>query len=214
MKPYYEEPGITIYNADCRDVLPQLEKVDLVLTDPPYALNLDYGQYQDTKENLSELIISVLPLLKEKATRILMTVGVSNIWMYPQYKWCLAWVYPNGHSRSPWGFNCWQPIIAYGNDPTNHLGSKPDVFIDYKSASDDNDFDHPCPKPYNIWKRIMVRGLRDDEKMVMDPFMGSGTTLRAAKDLGRKAIGIEIEEKYCEIAVKRLRQEIIPLEFK
>jgi site-specific DNA-methyltransferase (adenine-specific) len=70
--------------------------------------------------------------------------------------------------------------------------------------------DHPCPKPYG-WMAWAICLASEDGETVLDPFMGSGTTLRAAKDLGRKAIGIEIEERYCEIAAKRMRQEVLPL---
>ena len=70
---------------------------------------------------------------------------------------------------------------------------------------------HPTQKPVPLFKRLISASSRSGET-VLDPFMGSGTTLRAAKDLGRKAIGIEIEEQYCEIAVERLRQEVLPLE--
>ena len=66
---------------------------------------------------------------------------------------------------------------------------------------------HPCPKPINAWKSIMCNSSLEGHT-ILDPFMGSGTTLRAAKDLGRKAIGIEIDEKYCEIAAKRMAQEV------
>ena len=67
---------------------------------------------------------------------------------------------------------------------------------------------HPCPRPLDQMKFI-VTALTEENDTILDPFMGSGTTLVAAKNLGRKAIGIEIEEKYCEIAVKRLRQEVL-----
>ena len=70
--------------------------------------------------------------------------------------------------------------------------------------------DHPCPKPLRLLKK-MIENLRT-EGNILDPFMGSGTTLRAAKDLGRKAIGIEIEERYCEIAAKRMSQGVMALE--
>ena len=66
--------------------------------------------------------------------------------------------------------------------------------------------EHPCPKPLSLWEELDKR-MKDG--IVLDPFMGSGTTLVAAKELGRKAIGIEIEEKYCEIAVRRLAQEVL-----
>jgi site-specific DNA-methyltransferase (adenine-specific) len=65
---------------------------------------------------------------------------------------------------------------------------------------------HPCPKPIKTWTRLLERVSRPNE-LIVDPFMGSGTTLRAAKDTGRRAIGIEIEEKYCEIAANRMAQE-------
>ena len=67
---------------------------------------------------------------------------------------------------------------------------------------------HPCPKPVPVF-RWLVDSLARLNDVVLDPFMGSGTTLVAARDLGRRAIGIEIEERYCEIAVNRLRQGVL-----
>ena len=67
---------------------------------------------------------------------------------------------------------------------------------------------HPTQKPLKLITQI-VNDFSDEDNILLDPFMGSGTTLRAAKDLGRKSIGIELEEKYCEIAVERLRQEVL-----
>ena len=71
--------------------------------------------------------------------------------------------------------------------------------------------DHPCPKYLPFW-RLLVRDFSDAESVLVDPFMGTGTTLIAAKDLGRRAIGIEIEERYCEIAARRCSQEVLGLD--
>ena len=73
------------------------------------------------------------------------------------------------------------------------------------------DLDHPARFPVKFAGNL-IRSYSDWNQCILDPFLGSGTTLVAAKQLGRRAIGIEIEEKYCEIAVKRLAQEILPLE--
>ena len=214
LKPYYSEDGVTIFNADCRDWLmcaPSCYSVDLVLTDPPYGIGVEYGKFSDTPEHVAALVSEAVPIFTRKAKRVLLTCGTRQIGLYPAPDWILCWLNRAGAYRNPWGFTCWQPILAYGSDPylENRMGSRPDVIEHSESAAENG---HPCPKPLGFWKRLLLRGSVKETDIVLDPMMGSGTTLRAAKDLGRRAIGIEIEEKYCEIAAKRLSQKVLNFE--
>ena len=219
MKPYYEDSkaGITIYHADCREILPTLAKVDLVLTDPPYGVGFRYATYQDTKENLEGLIASVFPLLS--ADRILISSGIANYGLWPQADWmcCATWNTTGSYGKC--GVSQWFPVLFYGDDlpgfgaingqikgDTFHVSGGGDVGF----QRDSTEKEHSCPKPLKLWSRIASR-FSNPSDTILDPFMGSGTTLRAAKDLGRRAIGIEIEERYCEIAAKRLAQEVLHL---
>jgi len=96
----------------------------------------------------------------------------------------------------------WEAICFYPKENHKFIKRIPDVI----NATRTGNFDHPTEKPSGLL-RILIEA--NEGEVILDPYMGSGTTLRAAKDLGRKAIGIEIEEKYCEIAVQRLRQEVL-----
>jgi site-specific DNA-methyltransferase (adenine-specific) len=207
MKPYYEHAGITIYHGDCREILPTLPKCDLLLTDPPYGVGLEYGQFDDTPANVRFLVADVIPMARAHSKRMLLTCGTRQIHFYPEPDWILCWLNRAGSFCNPWGFTCWQPILAYGPDPylENSMGSRPDV-IEHSETSEKNG--HPCPKPIGFWQKLLNRGSVQTSDLIIDCFMGSGTTLKAAKDTGRKAIGIELEEKYCEIAAKRLSQEV------
>ncbi len=99
----------------------------------------------------------------------------------------------------------WEAICIY-NQPLKITRS--DVFV----SNPEKPNGHPAPShPYLYHKEILSVF---PAEIVVDPFMGSGTTLRAAKDLGRKAIGIEIEERYCEIAADRMSQTVMPLQIK
>jgi len=213
MTPYYQDEWVTIYHGDCREILPELPKVDLVLTDPPYGLEgaktqkNAYASYQDSSEGLDAIIEEIVTPLTIGPAVVALTPGVTNIRRYPQPSWVLCWTCPAGAGRGPWGFSCWQPILVYGQDPylKSGKGSRPDL-IQHTETAEKNG--HPCPKPIGVWRKIALRVYPEGTGPILDPFMGSGTTLRAAKDLNRKAIGIEIEEKYCEIAAKRMSQEV------
>ena len=211
MTPYYDEDGITIYHADCREVLPTLSG-DVVLTDPPYGNGTAYDSYDDSEESLAALVADTLPMMVAVAPVVLLTPGVANLWRYPRPKWVLSWVTPAGAGSGPWGFSCWQPVLAYGPDPylRDGLGRRPDTLIKTEPASETFG-GHPCAKPIGVWRWFLERASTRDSDTILDPFMGSGTTLRAAKDLGRKAIGVEVEERYCEIAVQRLAQGVLAL---
>ena len=208
MKPYYSEKGITIWNCDCREVLPELGIYDLVLTDFPYGVDCDYGSYKDTEANLRELIREALPMVRSSGVVTLLTPGNGNQYKYPEPEWTLAWVIPAARNCGRYGFCWWQPVLAYGKDPylREGCGARPDTFI-CNEASDVNG--HPSPKPDTVWRWLLQRGASRPTDTILDPFMGSGTTLWCAKQLGHRAVGIELEEKYCEIAANRLKQNVL-----
>jgi site-specific DNA-methyltransferase (adenine-specific) len=212
MKPYYEHGGITIYHGDCREVLPQLESIDLVLTDPPYGVGVDYGAFDDTPASVAALVGEVVPCAISRARTVALTCGTRQIHMYPPTTWVLCWLNRAGSYPNPWGFTCWQPVLVYGPDPflARGMGSRSDV-LEHSETAEKNG--HPVPKPEGFWKKLLCRVCLPDD-LVVDPFMGSGTTLRVAKDMCMSAVGIEIEERYCEIAAKRLSQEVLFAEAK
>lgn len=200
MKPYYERDGIVIYHGDALEVLPTLERdsIDLVLTDPPYGVGLaEWDEKLVPMEWLTEC--------RRVARTVAFTPGVTHMWKYPAPDWSFCWARPASVQRNGLGgFNHWELFLIYG---------RPKLLIDLvvlPHSGNTEQLDHPCPKPLPLLRSLVER-LSDPGDIILDPFMGSGTTLRAAKDLGRKAIGIEIEERYCEVAAKRLSQEVLAL---
>lgn len=203
IKPYYEEPGITIYHGDCRDILPHLEPVDLVLTDPVWGV----GKAEWDKEFCFEWganILSLCPSCFAIMPGIINILKMSESLGPLKYRWTIAAHIVNGMTRGAVGFGNWIACMVYSTDEISIFSKGQDC----KSFAIglEKKVDHPCPKPMNVvrWFLSLLPG-----STVIDPFMGSGTTLRAAKDLGRKAIGIEIEEKYVKIAIERLRQGVL-----
>ena len=206
MRPYFEDDAVTIYHGDCREILSTLPPADLVLTDPPYGVGYKYGNsYQDDAEGYEPFVLGAFQQMRENAPMILITTGMRNLWLYPPADWVLCWAKPGSTRRNGLGgFNEWEPVLVYG---------KRRIYNDFKllptapNLSKDTG-DHPAPKPIALYRWLVAVG-SDNGATILDPFMGSGTTLRAAKDLGRKAIGIKIEERYCEIAAQRMSQMVL-----
>ena len=215
-EPYYSDDSVTIYHGDCRQVMPHLPTVDVVLTDLPYGIGLNYGsEFDDSAEYLTDLVNEALPLMLDRAPVVALTCGIDNWWRYPASKWVLCWYMSNAcASTGRWGFNQWQPVLVYGTAPylKRGRGRRPDVIITAApNTGADKRLGHPCPKPTEAWAKVLLRVSPDESDVILDPFMGSGTTLVTAKYSGRKAIGIDIDERFCEIAAKRLGQEVLAL---
>jgi len=194
-----------IYNEDCLETMKRMEdkSVDLTLTDYPYGIDENYDIFQDSKENVKSLINKTMPEILRISKRVLLTCATRQITWYPESNWILAWVVSAGNGMNPWGFTCWQPILAYGKDPylENRLGSRPDI-IQHIESSEKNR--HPCPKPINFWSKLLLRGSVKETDLIYDPFLGSGTTAVAAINLKRNWIGSEISPEYCKIANERI----------
>ena len=223
MEPYYEHGGITIYHGDCRDVLPTLEPVDMVLTDPPYGIagtqntktrargqKNNYTMFADSPEYTAKTGVWAVEWLVARGIRCIVTPGNKCVCMYPNPDSFGCFYQPASVGLQSWGRADAQPILYYGRSIHGGRSLPSQVCSWVLTEHPPKDArGHPCPKPIGAWARLLRAGSAPGET-VIDPFMGSGTTLRAAKDLGRKAVGIEIDERYCEIAAKMLAQEVLP----
>jgi site-specific DNA-methyltransferase (adenine-specific) len=204
-EPYYQDKWVTIYHGDCREALPQLDvKVDLVLTDPPYGLNYKGFDWDIT------VPYEMLPIFLGMADTVVWFASSGElardlksftpspdrilIW-YP--KFTLSHTIKNGIAYR------YQPIHVWGV-PSEH-NVKWDVLDTPTECG--NWWKHYATKPKELMKMLATFA----KETILDPYMGSGTTLVAGKELNRKCIGIEIEEKYCEIAAKRCSQEVMEL---
>lgn len=210
---YYADESCAIALGDCRAILPHLTKVGLVLTDPPYGINYVHGAGNIPHATKFQGV----PVVGDDKP-----FDPSLLLQWP----CILWGANHYAARLP-GQGRWL-IWDKRADSACYGKAMSDVEIAwmsgprkadrlYKQLWDgflrDGERDtarvHPTQKPINLMKWCL--SFAPDAEVVCDPYMGSGTTLRAAKDLGRRCIGIEIEEKYCQIAVERLRQEVLKL---
>jgi site-specific DNA-methyltransferase (adenine-specific) len=222
MQPYYQDDFVTLYHGDCREILPSLPKVDLVLTDPPFSVPVKYhdseGNYPRRWGDLivmEPFFVEVFRLI-ERMTKESGAVYVHcDANTYPVfYKasyslWprshMIVWYKPTGRRGNGWK-HAHELILHLAKSTTVYSGSFNQDVIGIMPVRT-LDREHPAEKPGELLTFIKEAHPADSGTITLDPFMGSGTTLRAAKDLGRKAIGIEIEERYCEIAAKRMAQE-------
>jgi len=229
MKPYYEHNGITIYHGDCREILPQLDldSVDLVLTDPPYGsgLSVDYAERFKTKAgkwwNKSDRSGQArhTPIVGDNepfdpssilnlGCKIVLWGGNWYASKLPDSGGWWIWDKRGGKrdvSEADWPMS--EAELAWTNIGKGTRIFRHTWFGLIRDSERDN-FCHPTQKPVALMSWCIVQAGNGID-LIVDPYTGSGPVLRAAKDLRRRAIGIEIEEKYCEIAAKRLSQEVL-----
>src|SRR3990167_2842801 len=212
--PYFQDDAVTIYHGDCRDILPYLGPVDLVLTDPPYGINLgtNYASRRRGKWAANQDFAPVHGDTEPFDPTPLLVYPKAILWGANYY----ADKLPAEGQWLVWDKRC--GVVA--NDGADAelawtrgtKGTVPRIFRHLwngllKDSERGDKRYHPTQKPVVLMRWCL--GFFPDAQIILDPFMGSGTTLRAAKELSRKAIGIEIEERYCAVARERLRQAVL-----
>jgi len=205
MKPYYETELGKLYHGDCLEIMPELEPVDLVLTDPPYGLNekLRSGVTGMMKGCFNEMVDSGWDIKPSKEHfKNLFSISKDQIiwgcnyfidYLYPTQ--CIfVWDKMNGTNDMA---DCEIAWTSFG------MGIKKFSMHHFSAGYDKKK--HPTQKPTKLF--IWCIEYSDNKKSVLDPYIGSGTTAIACERLNLRWIGIEIEEKYCEIAAKRIENE-------
>jgi DNA modification methylase len=212
VKPYYDDgKGIVIYHGDCRDVLPTLGAVDLVLTDPPYGIALEeHGRngynWTITGDEDQGVGIEVLGLVA--GLPVIVFASPKKPWP-GEWRQYLCWdkgpaVGGGGDRETCWKFD-WE-LIQVARTPAL-AGKRESSVLRYWIGQRDYAL-HPNQKPVALLSYLINKAAKPSWT-VLDPFMGSGSTLVAAKAMGRRGVGIETDEGYCEIAAKRLAQGVL-----
>jgi DNA modification methylase len=209
VKPYYDDGTVTIYHGDCREILPTLEPVDMIVADPPYNVGKSYGAHDDSMpvDAYQRWCLEWFGGCRALTRRIVVFPGHGNLpvwWQISKPSAVGCWYKPGTMAGSHIGWSEWEPWLYWGPRAS---GSSV-IRAPLGSGQQCDTGDHPCPKPLKLVAKLLTKFPGES---VIDPFLGSGTTLRAAKNLGRRAIGIEIEERYCEIAAKRCAQDVLDL---
>ncbi len=235
MKPYYEDSACTIYHGDCREILPTLPKARMLLTSPPYGVSSNgmidgagrscADKYRGGEDNLSGDLLDALSganaeirfinvqMLSANRTTILLWLA-RNV---EKFKDSLVWAKVNPPPAMEPGVlnSSHEFVFAFGEDSKRKFsgcewrGNISSVFWCPVNTNKFADV-HGAMFPESF-ASFFISTFSQPSDLVIDGCNGLGTTLRVAKDLGRKAIGIEIEERYCEIAAKRLAQEVFAL---
>lgn len=194
-KPFYQDKWVTIYHGDCREILSQLDtKVDLVLTDPPFpdvSYNIGYRI-----SNIDGIKYKRCRQLIFWSARLEFPLDYTAIHIWDKLQGCVA-EYERIFER--YGYRACR-IFRYNstNSPVSARYAG-DIF-----------YNHPSQKPYKLIDALLNYASKMND-LILDPFLGSGTTAYCAKKLNRRCIGIEIEERYAEIAAKRCSQSVMEL---
>jgi site-specific DNA-methyltransferase (adenine-specific) len=209
MKPYYQDGTVTLYHGDCREILPEVVGVDLLLADPPYGMNHEpLRRGSGSKRWGAERVVG-----DQRA------FDPSHLLQYPAViLWGANWyasrlpdsggwlVWDKQDRRAPSEFTASDAELAW----TNTGGLVRTFRLQWGGNARNGEPPlHPTQKPVALMEWCIRR--HPDARLVLDPYAGSGPVLVAAKNLGRRGIGVEIEERYCEIAARRLSQEVLDL---
>ena len=213
LDPYYKDEHVTLYHGDCREILPHLPQVDLVLTDPPYgigeaagknksrgklAVSKDYGNNSWDDKPIQQSVIDSL------ITQPAVIFGGNYYAMPPSSCW-LVW---DKHITGDFA-DC---ELAWTNLPG--AIRKIDYLWNGCMKKRPEQRFHPTQKPLDVMKWCISQAdtkLKRQVQTILDPFAGSGTTLRAAKDMNRRCIGVEQSKEYCDVIVKRMKQQVLAL---
>jgi len=224
MKPYYQDEYVTIYHADCWEALKLIpdNSVDLVLTDPPYDIRATTCGFDGGRDFIDRIHLegmgssfdfALLDVLDAKLRKPNHLYFCNKY----QFKGYLEWIERRGYNFAllSWHKANVIPMLNHYLPDTEYLF---DIWLDRKvrRVSDGRTYwitnlvhqryGHPTAKPSRVVSEMILR-TTDKGQVILDPFLGSGTTAYCAKKLGRKAIGIEILEKYAEIAARRCSQQ-------
>lgn len=237
MNPYYADDAVTLYCGDAVEVLHGLDVVAAaVVTDPPYASGARTEAAKSSSgamvrglrwaakpiENDQMTTTGFVWLIREVcyAVRPLLIDGGSLLafidWrQWPNLVGAIESTNMRVNSMVVWdkqsyglgnGFRAQHELICHASKGTPRIADR-GVGNVLAAKRVDND-DHPSPKPVNLLERLL-RVVSEPGELVIDPFTGGGPTLLAARNLGRRAIGVEYEERYCEIAARRLAQDVL-----
>jgi DNA modification methylase len=212
VKPYYSEGGIEIWHGDCREILPML-KADVVVTDPPYGIRADeernknhgkwgWREFTATTWDRDRPARETFDLLRSASQHQIIWGGNYFADILPPSMGWLCW------DKGQRDFSLADVELAW----TSFERAARAFTYTRAEANQSAAREHPTQKPVALMRWCFAQvdaAIRSHAYTILDPFMGSGTTLVAAKLEGRRAIGVEIEERYCEIAAKRLAQGVL-----